>query len=121
MQDYHKLQVWHRASELIDLVFDATEQFPRFYDGRLKEQSRNAAVSIALNISEGCGKKGGADLLKYLRQAMGSACEVECAIELSRNRGFMDGPVSAKLLGDVIEVKKMLTGLLKSLGYDPYS
>jgi len=121
MQDFHNLVVWQRTVKLVDHVFDATQGFPRFSDGRLKDQSRNAAVSIALNISEGCGRKGGADFIKFLRQAMGSACELECAVELSRNRGFMEKPVSAKVLGLVIEVKKMLVGLMKSLGYDPYS
>ena len=106
---------------LADHVFVATEHFPKFSDGRLKDQTRSAAVSIALNISEGCGRKGGPDFLKFLRQAMGSACEVECAIELSRSRGFLDVPVSMKLLKLVIEVKKMLSGLMKSLGYDPNS
>jgi four helix bundle protein len=115
MQDYHKLKVWQKAFELVDEVFRVTISYPRFIDGNLLSQIRRA------NIAEGCGKKGGADFLKSLRQAMGSAYEVECCIELSRNQGYLDGPVSANLLGRVIEIKKMLSGLMKSLGYDPYS
>ncbi len=121
MQDFHNLKVWHKSCDLVDEVFRVTTSFPRFIDGNLLSQIRRAVVSISINISEGCGKKGGADYLKYLRQAMGSACEVECCVELSRNLGFLDGPISSDLLGRVIEVKKMLTGLMKSLGYDPYS
>jgi len=121
MQDYHTLKVWHKTSDLVDEVFRVTTSYPRFIDGNLLSQVRRAVVSIAINISEGCGKKGGADFLKSLRQAMGSACEVECCVELSRNQGYLDGPVSAQLLDRVIEVKKMLVGLMKSLGYDPYS
>jgi four helix bundle protein len=119
MQDYHKLIAWERASQLVDLVFDATRDFP-CSDGKLKEQSRNAATSVVLNICEGCGKKGNADFIRYLQHAMGSACEVEGATELARNRGFMEASVSAKVLGHVIEVKKLLVGLMKSLGYTPY-
>jgi four helix bundle protein len=117
MQDYHKLVVWQRASELTNLVFTATTQFPRFIDGNLAAQLRRAVVSIALNISEGCGRKGGADFLRFLQNAMGSAAEVECSIELSRNLGYLDTAASTRLLGHVVETKRMLTGLMKSLGW----
>ncbi|HTF57310.1 MAG TPA: four helix bundle protein [Planctomycetota bacterium] len=117
MQDYHKLVVWQRASELTKLVFTSTTEFPRFFDGNLAAQLRRSVVSIALNISEGCGRKGGADFLRFLQNAMGSATEVECSLELSRNLGYLDAPSSSKLLGHVVEVKRMLTGLMKSLGW----
>jgi four helix bundle protein len=116
MQDYHKLIVWQRASELTDRVFDATGRFPRFVDGNLAAQMRRAAVSITLNICEGCGRKGGADFLKHLQFSMGSAMEVEGAVELARKQEYLDGPKTSELLGRVIEVKKLLTGLMKSLG-----
>ena len=74
----------------MNLVFAATNQYPRFNDGNLGNQLRRAVVSIGLNICEGCGKKGGADFLKYLQNSMGSASEVEGALELSRNLGYLD-------------------------------
>lgn len=116
MQDYHNLVVWKRASELTDMIFIATATFPRFEDGKLADQLTRAAGSIVLNICEGCGRKGGADFLKYLQNSMGSASEVEGAVELARNRRFLDAVQSSQLLGRVIEIKKMLTGLMKSLG-----
>ena len=117
MQDYHNLIVCQRAIKLADLVFISTEGFPRMMDGNLAIQMRRSVVSISLNIAEGCGRKGGLDFLKFLQNAMGSASEVECAIELSRNRGYLDTDVSSRLLAKVIEIKKMLAGLLKSLGW----
>jgi four helix bundle protein len=116
MQDYHKLKAWKKASDLVDLVFIATGGFPRFGDGKLADQLQRASCSIVMNICEGCGKKGGADFLKYLQNAMRSATEVEGGVELSRNRRFLDATQSALLLDRVIEVKKLLTGLMKSLG-----
>jgi len=117
MQDYHNLAVWQRAIKLADLVFTATEHFPRMMDGNLAIQMRRSVVSISLNIAEGCGRKGGLDFLKFLQNAMGSASEVECAVELSRNRGYLDPAASSRLLDKAIEVKKMLAGLMKSLGW----
>jgi len=121
MQDYHNLVVWQKSFALVDRVFKATSKYPKFIDGNLLSQTRRAAVSIALNIAEGCGRKGGAHFLKSLKDAMGSACEVECCVELGRSQDYLDAPLSAGLLADVIEIKKMLVGLMKSLGYDPYS
>ena len=108
--------VWQRATELVDMIFIATTTFPRFEDGKLADQLRRAAVSIVLNICEGCGRKGGPDFLRYLQNSMGSASEVEGALESSRNRRFLDADQASRLLDHVIEIKKMLTGLMKSLG-----
>jgi len=117
MQDYHKLEVWKKASDLVDQVFPATQNFPPHgWDGNLAVQLRRSSVSVVLNIVEGCGRRGGPDFLKFLQTSMGSATEVEGAVELSRNRGYLDADKSAQLLSRVTEVKRMLTGLMKSLG-----
>jgi four helix bundle protein len=47
--------------------------------------------------------------------AMGSACELEYQLLLSRDLGYLTGVRYEALAADVVEVKKMLAGLLGRL------
>ena len=47
--------------------------------------------------------------------AMGSACELEYELLLSRDLGYLTGVRYEELAADVVEVKKMLAALLSRL------
>jgi len=115
MQDFRKLKVWERSIEFADLVYAATRRYPREETWVLVSQLKRAVISIPTNIAEGCGRRGGADFLRFLQISMGSACEVECCLDLSRRLGFLDGPAGDRLLAKLVEIKRVLTALIKSL------
>lgn len=51
--NFRDLEVWQRAIELTDLVYDITAKFPGEERSALGAQMRKAAVSIPSNIAEG--------------------------------------------------------------------
>ena len=67
------------------------------------------------NIAEGCGRNGGADFVRFLQIALGSACGLEYHLLLARNLGFLPLPGYTKLAMSVGEVKKILAGLIQKL------
>lgn len=81
-------------------------------------QIRRACVSIPANIAEGCGRSSDAELARFLYIAMGSASELEYHLLLSHDLGLLKDMVYDDLSEKVIQLKQMLTGLIKKLKAD---
>ncbi|MBM3789196.1 MAG: four helix bundle protein [Acidobacteria bacterium] len=64
MRDFHKLKVWQKAHELVPAVYEVSAGFPQREVYGLTSQIRRAAVSIAANIAEGCGRDSEAELAR---------------------------------------------------------
>lgn len=89
MKTFRDLQVWHKAHRLVLDAYRATNSFPKQEMFGLTSQTRRAAVSIAANIAEGCGKRGNGKFQRFLNIATGSASELEYHILLARDLGFL--------------------------------
>jgi len=115
MQNFRELQVWQKSHGLTLSVYKATTAFPKEEVYGLTSQMRRAAVSIAANIAEGCGRGGNADFARFIQMAFGSASELEYLLFLSFEIQYLNNSDYEKLSYDVAEVKKMLTSFMKKL------
>ena len=115
MKDFRRLKVWERSHRLTLQVYVHTRSFPKDELYGLTAQIRRAAGSIGANIAEGCGRRGDAELGRFLQIAMGSACELEYHLLLARELGILASPAHEQLLPMVTEIKRMLTVLLQKL------
>ena|ERR1051326_1179541 len=115
MQDFRKLSVWQRARHLTKTVYQLTVDYPESEVFGLRGQMRRASVSICANIAEGRGRHGDAQFRHSLDIAVGSACELECETILSFDLAFMTEAAHEQLLDAIIEIKRMLVGLITSL------
>jgi len=115
MKDYRELQVWRKAHDLTLATYNVTKQFPTDEKYGLVSQLRRASSSIASNIAEGCGRGSDSDFARCCQIAMGSACEVNYQLLLSRDLGYMADADYDRLDMAVNEVQRMLTALLGRL------
>ncbi len=78
MRDYKKLDVWQRAHNIYLFVKkDITIKFPKEERYELTSQLQRAALSVPLNIVEGCGRFTDKDLAHFLDNALGSINETD--------------------------------------------
>ena len=115
MRDFHDLKVWGKAHQLVLAIYKISAGFPQREIYALTSQLRRAAISIASNIAEGCGRSSEAEFARFLQIAMGSASEAQYGLLLARDLGFLNDSESQHLENDVIEVKRMLTELIQKL------
>jgi four helix bundle protein len=117
MQDFRNLEVWNKSHHLTLDIYRLTESFPRTEVFGLSIQLRRGAASIATNLAEGCGRAQG-EFGRFLQVAFGAACEVEYQLLLSRDLELITGEAYSDLNAKLLEVKRMLHGLLKRVQRD---
>jgi four helix bundle protein len=72
-------------------------------------------MSVPTNIVEGSAHESPREFARYLRYALASVSELEGHVQLARDLGMMTEPDFSALLARVVDVRKMLHGLLKRL------
>lgn len=81
----------------------------------LRSQIIRAAMSVPANIVEGSGQKSSREFSRFLVIAINSTTELEYHLISARDLHVADGSEVLTLLSQVIEVRKMLYGLLRHL------
>ncbi|MFA7236922.1 MAG: four helix bundle protein [Phycisphaeraceae bacterium] len=113
INSYEDLIAWQRAYELTIALYRQASAFPPDERFGLTSQMRRAAVSIPSNIAEGWGRNATADYERFLRMARGSAYELHTQIRLAIDLQLLK--TGEPLLPMIIEVERLLNGLLRSL------
>ncbi len=115
MFNFEKLDVWQKAIDFADLVYNYTWHFPADERFGLTNQMRRAAVSISSNIAEGTSRMSQTDFRRFVEIATGSVFEVISQAFVGRRQGFLTEDAFAALYSTAEEVGRMLSGLRKSL------
>ena len=115
MQNYKNLAVWKKAHLAAVAAHRSSEKIPARGNTDLVNQIRRAALSIPANIAEGCSRSSDADFAKFLQIAIGSASELEYHLEFAAELGLLDRAESESRQAEVVEVRRMLIGLLKKI------
>lgn len=115
MKDFRDLKVWEKAHELTLACYALTTAFTEQEMFGLVSQIRRSASSIPANIAEGCGRRGNAELHRFLQMGMGSASELEYHLLLSRDLNFLKVDDYEDLQRRVTEVKRMLASLIQKV------
>ena len=115
LRQYQELIGWQKSRALVGKIYRHTQSFPSNEIYGLTSQLRRAAVSIPSNIAEGQGRLTRGELKQFLGHARGSAFEVETQLLIAEDLGYLDRQSTERLLRQVQEVGRILSGLLASL------
>jgi four helix bundle protein len=115
MFNFEKLDVWHKAIDFADLVYNKTRAFPSDERFGLTNQLRRAAVSISSNIAEGSSRSSKSDFARFVEIATGSVFEVVSQAFIAHRQSLLSEDQFQKIYTDAEELSRMLSGLRKSL------
>jgi four helix bundle protein len=113
---FENLIVWKRSHEIVLETYALTRLFPAEERFGLAAQLRRAAVSIASNIAEGRSRAARGSYRALVDVALGSAGEVYYQLLLARDLGYIDENDRAPLAAELLEIRKMLGALRRTLG-----
>ena len=115
MRDFKQLKVWEKAHRFTLAIYQMTSRFPKNELYGLTSQLRRAVVSVPTNIAEGYGRSGQVERSHFLNIALGSACEAEYLLILSKDLGYISEPEYGKSNDSLIEIRKMLISLYNKI------
>ena len=112
MFNFEKLEVWQKAIDFADLVYNETPAEERFC---LTNQLRRAAISISSNVAEGSSRSSRNDFARFAEIAAGSVFEAVSQAFNARRQNFLGEDQFRQMYADAEELSRMLSGLRKSL------
>ncbi|HXG73112.1 MAG TPA: four helix bundle protein [Gemmatimonadaceae bacterium] len=115
MGDFKKLVVWQKAHALAMHTDRVAAGIRRAHHKALRNQMVRAAMSIPANIVEGSGQESSREFGRFLRYAINSASELEYHLIAARDSGALPDVDTEPVSFQLIEVRKMLHGLLRSV------
>ena len=115
VRNYSELIVWHKAMDLVAMVYASTKAFPKEELYGLTNQLRRAVVSIPPNIADGQGRRSTNEFVRYLSIAHGSLREVETQILIAERLGYFEELALRELMNSASEVGRLINGLINSL------
>ena len=112
MTDIKQLIVWQKAHALALRCYHLASEMRCTQDVSLRSQIVRSAMSIPANIVEGRRQESQREFARFLRYALNSGCELEYHLIMARDIAAISESDASDLLNDVIDVRKMLHGLI---------
>ena len=113
----HKdLDVWKKSMDLVEEVYRLTKGFPDSEKYGLINQARRCAVSIPSNIAEGSARNTNKETVQFCYIALGSLSELETQLLIAERLGYCE---KIDALDNLVEIRRMLLGLIKYLKSKP--
>jgi len=109
---YKELDVWKKARAFVKEIYIITRDFPNEEKYGLMSQMRRCAVSIPSNIAEGYGRQFKKETVQFLHISRGSLYELETQIYIAYDLSFISEEKLNKLLADLEECRRLLSGLI---------
>lgn len=121
IHSHKELIVWQKSMDLVDAVYQLTDQFPQSELYRLTSQMNGSVVSIPSNISEGRRRKTRKDFCRFLFMAYASGAELETQIAIAKRTSFGKNLDYQKIDLLLNEVMRMLNIIVRKMRNPPKS
>ncbi len=86
---FEEIRAWQKARELVNSVYQITNEGKFAKDFGLRDQIRHAASSVMHNIAEGFDSGTDAEFRRFLRISSRSASEVQSQLYTALDQGYL--------------------------------
>ncbi len=115
MKTFRDLLVWQKSMSFVTEIYKISKLFPKEETFGLTSQLRRSAVSIPSNISEGYGREGVKDYLRFLNIAIASLFELQTQVEIAFNLEYINKDKFDEMYELSREIERMLSSFIRSV------
>ncbi len=83
-----KLDVFNVSKEFVLACYKETISFPSTERFAMIQQIRRAALSVHLNVAEGCSRKSPTERKRFYEMARGSVIEIDAALDIASKLNY---------------------------------
>jgi four helix bundle protein len=112
--NHQKLEVFTMSRQFVLECYKMSNTLPGDERFGMTTQIRRAAVSVYLNIAEGSSRKSETERKRYYEIARGSVIEIDAALDIANDLGYLKKYDTNKLAETMISSFKLLTRLIQS-------
>jgi four helix bundle protein len=112
---FEEIEAWQKTRELVKHLYTLTSAGGFTREFGLRDQMRRAAVSVMANNAESFERGSRKQFLQYLGVAKASAAEVRSHLYVAQDLGYLSEKEAELLFGRVLEVSRMIAGLMTYL------
>jgi four helix bundle protein len=105
---FERLDVWKISIDLVEDIYNITNNFPDSEKYALISQLRRSAISISSNISEGSSRKSYKDKARFTQIAYSSLMEMLNQIIISHKLDYLDREQYTSIRTKIAELSNKL-------------
>ena len=114
---FQDILLWQKSYSFANRAYDVSLSFPKEEVYALTSQFRRAALSIPLNVAEGCGRETRKDFVRFLYIAVGSLRECQCVLLFAKDRSYLSVSDFERLYADLDALAGMFHRFIENVRY----
>lgn len=107
-----KLDIFQASRSFVLECYKITKAFPAEERFTMVQQIRRAALSVHLNIAEGCSRKSSLERKRFFEISRGSVIEIDTALDIANELNYCSSEQLRPLGDKLILTFKQLSGLI---------
>ena len=108
-----KMDIYDISQHVVLKCYQITKLFPNEEKFALVQQIRRAAMSVHLNLAEGCSRKSPAERKRFFEISRGSVIEIDAAVGMAYKLSYVKIEELKPLGESIIKTFKILSGMMK--------
>ncbi|MBD0376763.1 MAG: four helix bundle protein [Flavisolibacter sp.] len=111
--NHQRLEVFKLSQKFVLECYKLTKIFPADEKFAMVQQIRRAALSVHLNVAEGCSRKSLAERKRFFEISRGSIIEIDAAPDIASALGYCYQEKLMDLGHYMLDCFKMLSSLIQ--------
>ena len=115
IERFEDIEAWKEARNLVNMIYDISNEGPFSKDFSLRNQVRGASVSVMSNIAEGFDRGTNREFIQFLIVARASASEVRSQLYVALDRNYIHQNKFDEVYQQATKVISLIDGFIRYL------